>query len=178
MPAAVETGLPPKVEKLIAGTAFTTSARPTTPARAKPLPMPLAKVIRSGTHVVRLVAPEVVAGTAPAGLHLVGDQQDAVLVEHLLAARRSSPSGGVHEAADALDRLGDQRGHVAGGRAWPAPRAGPRPPRRCWSASDSPAIRPRSRSPECSQDTCTGLSELADQLRWPVIAIAANERPW
>ena len=32
---------------------------------------------------VRLVAPEVLAGAAPAGLHLVADEQDPVLVEHL-----------------------------------------------------------------------------------------------
>ena len=37
-----------------------------------------------GVDAVRLVAPEVLARAPPAGLHLVGDEQDAVLVEHLL----------------------------------------------------------------------------------------------
>ncbi len=42
------TGLPPKVEMEFAGREFMTSARATTPPRDMPLPMPLAKVSRSG----------------------------------------------------------------------------------------------------------------------------------
>ena len=40
-----------------------------------------------------LEAPEVLAGAAPARLHLVGDERDAVLVEHLFNAAKN-PSGG------------------------------------------------------------------------------------
>jgi hypothetical protein len=70
--------------------------------------MPLAKVRMSGGP-----AWEVLAGTAPAGLHLVGDPQDAVPVQ-------DSAEGGVEavgrggEAADALDGFGDERGNVPG----------------------------------------------------------------
>ena len=35
------------------------------------------------------------AGAAPAGLHLVGDEEDAVLVEDLLEGAEKYPSGGV-----------------------------------------------------------------------------------
>ncbi|GDY57513.1 hypothetical protein SVIO_081360 [Streptomyces violaceusniger] len=62
--------------------------------------------------VVRLPAPEVVAGAAPAGLHLIGDPQDAVPIQHL-AEGGEQPVGRGGEAADALDRLGDQRGDIA-----------------------------------------------------------------
>jgi hypothetical protein len=47
-----------------------------------------------------------------------------------------------------------------------------------WSSSLTPAIRPRTRSPDGSQATLSGLSALADQLRWPVIAMVAKVRPW
>ncbi len=59
-----------------------------------------------------LVPPEVLAGAAPSGLHLVGDEQDPAVVE-LLAERAEQPVGRRREAADALDRLGDHAGHVA-----------------------------------------------------------------
>jgi len=92
---------------------FITSARPTTPASARPLPIPFANVSRSGYDAVRLVAPEVLSGPAPAGLHLVGDVEDAGLVEHLPVAGEHTVRCG-HEPAHALDRLGDQCRHVAG----------------------------------------------------------------
>ncbi len=58
---------------------------------------------------VCLPAPEVVAGTAPAGLHLVGDPQHPVLGEDF-AERGVQTVGRGGEPADALDRFGDQRG--------------------------------------------------------------------
>jgi hypothetical protein len=42
----------------------------------KPLPRPLAKVIRSRGEAVSLDAPEMVSRPAPAGLDLVGDEED------------------------------------------------------------------------------------------------------
>ena len=60
---------------------------------------------------VRADAPEVLAGAAPAGLHLVGDEQDAVLVEDR-GVRAEQPVGRHGEPADALHRLGDQAGDV------------------------------------------------------------------
>ncbi|MGX1225512.1 hypothetical protein RKD42_006771 [Streptomyces ambofaciens] len=77
--------------------------------------MPLAKVTMSGGPLLPCACqpPEVLAGAPPAGLHLVGDPQDAAFVQHLAeggvqAVRR----GG--EAADALYGFGDQRGGGAG----------------------------------------------------------------
>ena len=59
-----------------------------------------------------LEAPVVVAGAAEAGLHLVGDAEPAVLahdgVRLTQVVRRA-----VRRAADALDRLGDERGDLA-----------------------------------------------------------------
>ncbi len=52
------------------------------------------------------------AGAAPARLHLVADPQDAVLAQ-LLGERAEQPVGPVGEPADPLDRLGDQRRDVA-----------------------------------------------------------------
>ena len=71
---------------------------------------------------VRGDAPEVLAGTAPAGLHLVGDQQDAVLVEDLLV-RGEQPVGRHGEPAHALHRLGQQAADV--GRVNPGGQQGP-----------------------------------------------------
>ena len=48
-PAAVDSGLPPKVEKLSAEMVSMISARATMPARVIPLPTPLANVSMSGT---------------------------------------------------------------------------------------------------------------------------------
>ncbi len=65
--------------------------------------------VRRPVAPVSLPAPEVFARAAPAGLHLVGDPQDAVLVEHL-AERRVQTVRRCGEATDALDGFGDQRG--------------------------------------------------------------------
>ena len=62
---------------------------------------------------VRGDAPEVLTGPSPAGLYLVGDQQDAVLVEDLLV-RREQPVGRHGEPAHALHRLGQQAADVGG----------------------------------------------------------------
>ena len=55
-----------------------------------------------------------VAGAPPARLHLVGDEQDPVLVEDLFQ-RGEEPVGRDDEAAHSLDGLGDQAGDVPGG---------------------------------------------------------------
>src|SRR5206468_12973545 len=68
-----------------------------------------------GRDAVRLVPPEVLAGAAPPGLHLVGDEQHAVLVEHLAVPGEQAVRR-VRVPAHALDRLGDQAGDVAAGR--------------------------------------------------------------
>ena len=60
-----------------------------------------------------LVPPEVFAGAPPAGLDLVGDQQDAAGVEFLLEGTEE-PIGVGGEPADLLDRFGDQAGDIAG----------------------------------------------------------------
>ncbi len=62
---------------------------------------------------MRADTPEVLAGAPPSGLHLVGDQQDAVLVEDLLV-RREQPVGRHREPSHALDRLGQQAPDVGG----------------------------------------------------------------
>ncbi len=61
---------------------------------------------------VGLPAPEVFAGASPAGLHLIRDPQDAVGFEDL-AEGGEEAVGRVGEAADALDRFGDEGGDVA-----------------------------------------------------------------
>ena len=54
---------------------------------------------------------EELAGPAQPGLHLVADQQRAVLVQQ--GGRRGQEAGRHHVHALALDRLDEQRGHVA-----------------------------------------------------------------
>src|SRR5690606_25155073 len=79
----------------------------------------VADALGEGQHVGRaaaavgLPAPEVLPGAAPAGLHLVGDPQDAVPVQHLAEGGVQAVGRG-GEAADALDRFGDQGGGRAG----------------------------------------------------------------
>src|SRR5207342_1077044 len=53
------------------------------PADGEPVAEPLGERDHVGGDPVRAEAPEMVAGPSPAGLHLVGDEQDAALVEHL-----------------------------------------------------------------------------------------------
>ena len=64
---------------------------------------------------MRLEAPEVVAGATPAGLDLVGDEKDPVLVEDIFQSSEK-PVGRHNETADPLYGFGDQAGHVSGGR--------------------------------------------------------------
>jgi len=61
---------------------------------------------------VRSDAPEVLPGATPAGLHLVGDEKDAALVEDLFV-RREQPVRWDGEAADPLHRFGDHACDVA-----------------------------------------------------------------
>ena len=65
-----------------------------------------------GHDAMGLVAPEVVAGSTPAGLDLVADEEDAVIVELLLHGTKE-PVGRGSKAANTLDWLGDKRGNVA-----------------------------------------------------------------
>ena len=62
---------------------------------------------------MRFVAPEVIASATPTGLHLVGDEEDVVLVEHLLHGTEETIGRG-REAADTLNGLGDHAGHITG----------------------------------------------------------------
>ena len=74
--------------------------------------MPLAIVMMSGSTPVVLDPPELAAGAAEARLHLVADEDAAVLPDdadgdlEVLGRRRD-------EAADALDRLGEEAGDPA-----------------------------------------------------------------
>ena len=61
-----------------------------------------------------LVAPEVVTGSAPTGLHFVAHEQDVVGIEHLVHGAEEAV-GRRGETADSLDRLGDQARDVARG---------------------------------------------------------------
>ena len=67
-----------------------------------------------GLEPVGLDAPEILAGAAPTGLHLVGDEQNPVLVEHLLHLAEEAVRRG-DEAAHTLDRFGDHRRHITCG---------------------------------------------------------------
>src|SRR5699024_159321 len=63
---------------------------------------------------MRVDAPEVLSRAPPAGLDLVGDEHNSVLVTDLLD--RGEESVGRHrEPTHPLDRLGDQTGNVTGG---------------------------------------------------------------
>ena len=62
-------------------------------------------------QVVGLESPEVLAGTPPPGLHLIGHEENAVFVEHFLHGAEE-PIGRNDEPPDPLDRLGDQARHV------------------------------------------------------------------
>ena len=86
--------------------------RDAAPPSGIPFAMPLAIVMMSGSTPVVLDAPELAAGAAEAGLHLVADEDAAVLPDdvdgdlEVLRRRRD-------EAADALDRLGEEAGDPA-----------------------------------------------------------------
>ena len=78
----------------------------------KPPAMPFAVVIRSGT-MPKMLAGEQRAGAGEAGLHLIGDEDDAVRAAPL-HERGEEAVGGNDEAALALDGLDDDRGEVLG----------------------------------------------------------------
>ena len=60
-----------------------------------------------------LITPEVLPGATPAGLHLVGDEQDPA-VGKLLRERSKHAIRWGREAADTLDRLSDKTGDIPG----------------------------------------------------------------
>src|SRR5205085_458115 len=80
---------------------------------------PVAHALGEGEQVrgdaVCLVPPEVLAGTAPAGLYLVGDEQHTELVEHLAVPGEQAVRR-VGVPAHSLDRFGDQARDVTTGR--------------------------------------------------------------
>ena len=115
MAAAVEIGLPPNVARPIAVQRVEQVAAGDHAADREAVAQPLGEGHHVRGDAVVLDAPEVLPGPAPAGLHLVGDEQDAVLVEDLLE-RREQAVRRHREATDALDRLGDQRRDVTPGR--------------------------------------------------------------
>ena len=80
----------------------------------KPPPSALATAMMSGVDAGALIG-EQVAGAADAGLHLVEDQQQAVLVAQLAQAAQEARRRHAH-AALALDRL-DQDGARSAGRS-------------------------------------------------------------
>ena len=88
------------------------SARPVTPARGRPAAMPLAVATRSGTTSSCSLANQAPVRQKPR-LHLVGDEQDAVLGAPG-GQMRAGTRGRHDEAALALDRLDEHAGHVAG----------------------------------------------------------------
>ena len=78
-PTAIETGLPPKVANVSPGNLSATSAVAIVQPIGTPLPIPFAEVMMSGVDAPVLDAEPLVAGAAPAGLHLVRDAQAAVI---------------------------------------------------------------------------------------------------
>ena len=61
-----------------------------------------------------LVAPEMVAGSTPAGLNLVGDEQYPPVVQFFLNGPEEAVGWG-GEASDPLNGFGNHGGHLAGG---------------------------------------------------------------
>ena len=90
LPTAMASGLPPKVvpcvptRHALGGLAVARQA-----PSGKPPPMPLAIAMMSGVTPGPLVGEEL-AGAADAGLHLVEDQQQAVLVAELRASAQAA----------------------------------------------------------------------------------------
>ena len=173
-PAAQATGLPGKVPPIpLSGGASMISARPSTPESGRPPAIDLATVMRSGSTPKRSIANRR-AGAAEAGLHLVGDHNDAVLVAD--RAQSAHELGRRHdEAALALDRLEHDRRHLfCGARAARSARSSSA--QRLRRPSGSP-VRVRERDavdlgrerPEARP--CTGAS-------WTSSDIAISVRPW
>ena len=111
--AAMATGLPTYVPPTaLSPGASMISARPMTPESGSPAAIDLAIVIRSGSTPKCSMA-NVLPGAAEAGLHLVGDQDDAVLVAEPAHALDELLRGD-DEPALALHRLEHDRRHVLG----------------------------------------------------------------
>ena len=88
------------------------SARPVTPPIGRPPPRPLAVVTRSGT-TPKCSQENNFAGPCHAGLHLVGDEDDPVLLAVLREAREEPVAGDDHPAL-ALHRLDEQARDAVG----------------------------------------------------------------
>ena len=112
--AVAVTGLPPKVEMVTPLTASATSGC----ATVSPIGHAVAEALGAGHDVGRdaplLDAEPLAAGAAPAGLHFVADE-DAAVIAHDLLDDLEVFLGRRDEAADALDRLGDEAGDAAAG---------------------------------------------------------------
>ena len=94
--------------------ASATSGRAMVTPMGSPLPRPLALVMMSGCDAPVLDAEPLAAGAAPGGLDFVGDE-DATVLAHDIRDDFEVLFGRSDEAADALDRLGDEAGDAAGG---------------------------------------------------------------
>ena len=110
LPTAMASGLPPKVEPWVPGVMpLAASAVARQAPSGKPPPMPLASAMMSGVDARPFIGEEL-AGAADAGLHLVEDEQQAVLVAER-AELAQELAGDEADAALALDRLDhDRRG--------------------------------------------------------------------
>ena len=64
-------------------------------------------------HIVGLIAPEVFAGSSPAGLYLIHHEQDLMVGEHLVELTEETVGRG-GEASNTLNRLGDQTRNITG----------------------------------------------------------------
>ena len=111
--AAQATALPPYVPPWEpGGNRSSSSRRAMMPESGMPEAIPLAMTRMSGERVVPFRRPHP-AGASHAGLHLVGDQQDAVAVGDLPQCGQERVRRD-HVAALAQDRLDQEGGHVIG----------------------------------------------------------------
>ena len=112
--AAHATGLPEYVPPMPPGcTLDITSARPVTPGEGQAAGYALGRGDQVGHHSL-VVAGEPVAGPAEARLHLVGDEQHAVLGAPRGQIAGRNPGAGTTKPPFPLDRLDEHAGHVAG----------------------------------------------------------------
>ena len=131
-----------------------------------------------GRHAPVLVRPVVIARAAEAALHFVGNAQPAVLADdvvhdlEVLRLRRR-----MHDAADALDRLGDEARDLAGRLVLDdllhllrtlAGRTRETPARTGSGSSSTPARG------ECCSSGCVANR----QLPWAVSLIGVDVPPW
>ena len=116
--AAQATGLPPKVPPSPPGCAASiSSARPITAESGRPPASDFARRHEVGLEAV-VLAGEQPAGAAEAGLHLVGDEQDAVLAADRAPARAGSRRWRDDEAALARAPARSPRRRPASAPTW------------------------------------------------------------